>query len=84
MSDMGITPEDRERLAKSKYAEWFDELFEERFNTMFEKRAAAVRAKTPAKAEPSQPTGESEPQPSKQPGKKRSLLEVALSQTFGF
>ena len=73
MSD--ISPEDRERLAKTKFTEWFDELFEERFNANFEKRAAQRRP-APQQLAPQQGAPA-------QPDRKRSLFEECISSALG-
>ena len=79
MSNIEVSPEDRERLAKSKFGEWFDECFEKKFEEAFEKKQTAVRAARHGTPQPSQP----QPQPD-QPQRKRSLLETCLTDTFGF
>jgi hypothetical protein len=83
---MQITPEDRERLAKSKFGEWFDEFFEKKFEEAFEKKAGAAR-----KTRPNGDSGQQQQQSQGQsegtqetPTKRRSLLETCLSDTFGF
>lgn len=86
MSDTGITisPEDRERLAKSKFGEWFDEFFEKKFEEAFEKKQQTKKPGHPtAVVEP----GQSQNPPTSQqhqPVRRRSLLEECFSQTFGF
>jgi hypothetical protein len=86
VSDTGIqiTPEDRERLAKTKFGEWFDEFFEKKFEEAFEKRTKTHRP-TPASAEVSSGGGQGEQhQKPATPQRKRSLLEACLTDTFGF
>ena len=83
MSDTMITPEDRERLAKSKFKEWFDECLEGSIESIIEKTGKKTDPSQPG--DPSQP--EEPPAPPSQPQQKvqrRSLLETCLSQTFGF
>lgn len=82
MSDSGITisAEDRERLAKTKFGEWFDEFFEKKFEEAFEKKQATRR---PAASQPSNPqSDQGNHQPA--PQRKRSALEMCLTDTFGF
>lgn len=80
MSD--ISPEDRERLAKTKFGEWFDEFWDKKFGESFEKGLEAARS---ANSHPSQPQATPQtPLPVQQPQRKRSLLEECFSQTFGF
>jgi len=84
MSDVGIqvTPEDRERLAKTKFGEWFDEFFDKKFEEAFAKKAEATRSSTkPAQGAPQ--SSADPPQQKAQP-RRRSLLEMALTDTFGF
>lgn len=76
MSD--ISPEDRQRLAKATFKEWFNELFEEQFNEHFEKKRTPA---TPSSGQAaSSPAGASHQQ---QPQRKRSLFEECISQTLG-
>jgi hypothetical protein len=81
-SNMAITAEDRERLAKSKFGEWFDEFFEKKFEEAFEKKASTSRAPR-AQQQPGQPQP-SQPEPEQPQRRRRSLLETCLSDTFGF
>ena len=81
MSDMGISPEDRERLAKTKFGEWFDEFWDKKFGESFEKAVTEAR-KAPAPS--SEGRSEAPQQPAARPQRKRSLLEECFSQTFGF
>lgn len=85
MSDSGIqvTPEDRERLAKSKFGEWFDEFFDKKFEEAFEKKSQSQRRPGPAMAE-RQDGGQQHQNASPPPQRKRSLLEACLTDTFGF
>lgn len=81
-SGMAISAEDRERLAKSKFGEWFDEFFEKKFEEAFEKKAGSTRPRAQQQpGQPSPPQPQPEPQ---QPQRRRSLLEECFSQTFGF
>lgn len=78
MSDTGIqvSAEDRERLAKSKFGEWFDEFFEKKFEEAMKKSGSQAQ-------HPSQPQPQTT-EASQQPQRRRSLLEECFSQTFGF
>jgi len=84
MSDIQISQEDRERLAKSKFGEWFDEFFDKKFEEAFEKKSQ-TRRPAPQQGQPVQPQATPEqPLPAQPQVRKRSLLEECLSQTFGF
>lgn len=80
MSD--ISPEDRERLARSKYDEWWKENWERTFGEAFDRRvtetheAAGTQPRTPPEV---RRVSEGE----RQPQRKRSLLEMSLSQMLG-
>lgn len=84
MSNIEVSPEDRERLAKSKFGEWFDEFFDKKFEEAFAKKAQVVRSSAP-RQEPGQQSSQqgSEPQ-APQTQRRRSLIEACLSDTFGF
>lgn len=84
MSDtMQISPEDRERLAKGKFKEWFDELFDSKIEEAVKKHAKP--AVGPTAKQSSEGSGSSqEQQQSDPPPRRRSLLETCLSDTFGF
>lgn len=84
MTDVSITPEDRERLAKSKFGEWFDEFFEKKFEEAFEKKTTAVRNKTKPAEEEAGPEPDPTPKRETHQPRRRSLLETCLSDTFGF
>jgi hypothetical protein len=86
MSDTGmqVTAEDRERLAKSKFGEWFDEFFEKKFEESFKKASAGA---TPRGEQRKAAEGAGDGQQQQQDGpapRRRSLLETCLSDTFGF
>ena len=87
MSDQGITvsPEDRERLAKSKFGEWFDEFFDKKFEEAFDKKNKERKPGPTAVVREAQLV-ESAQHEDKAPThqRKRSLLDIALSDTFGF
>jgi hypothetical protein len=77
---MQISAEDRERLAKSKFGEWFDEFFEKKFDEAIKKAVpAAPRGQQQKPATEGEPQQQSDPPP-----RRRSLLETCLSDTFGF
>jgi isocitrate dehydrogenase len=80
---MQISPEDRERLAKGKFKEWFDELFSEKFEQSV-KEMTAARPRGQQRQEAQQSQGEQQQQQDQPPTKRRSLLETCLSDTFGF
>lgn len=86
MSDIGISADDRERLAKQKFSEFLDELFDERYIKAREKRLATTRHPQQQQPQPQQQsTGENGPQQQQQrPQRRRSLLEECFSQTFGW
>ena len=83
MSNMEISPEDRERLAKSKFIEWANEWFAEAGPTEFKKWLEEAR-RPPTPGQPVQPQATSEQPLPPRPQRKRNLLEMALSDTFGF
>lgn len=78
MSNIEVSPEDRERLAKSKFGEWFDEFFDKKFEEAFEKKTKVHRPRPE-----SQPQSNGEQQEPR-PQRRRSLLETCLTDTFGF
>jgi hypothetical protein len=94
MSDIGIDPEDRKRLARMQFGEWFDEFFAEKFGEAFDKkfqearsgwnaqRNAAVPVPSGQQGQPVQPQA-TPAQPLPRPQRRRSLLEECFSQTFG-
>ena len=86
MSNIEISSEDRERLAKTKFGEWFDEFWDKKFNESFEKSLSDARGKQPGQqGQPVQPQATPDtPLPQQRPQRKRSLLEECFSQTFGF
>lgn len=77
MSNIEVSPEDRERLAKSKFGEWFDEFFDKKFEEAFEKKAQTRR---PVRVEGQTPQQDN----NQQSQRRRSLLETCLTDTFGF
>ena len=84
MSDtMQITPEDRERLAKGKFKEWFDELFDSKIEEAVKKHAthSPVKATKPTEEGTTTSAAPSNEEPAP---RRRSLLETCLSDTFGF
>lgn len=86
MTDVSITPEDRERLAKSKFSEWFKEEWDKNFDEAFEKKAGSRQRRERVESSQGQQQQQSqEHQEEEQPKtRRRSLLEECLSQTFGF
>lgn len=85
MSDIGISPEDRERLAKSKFGEWFDEFFDKKFAESFEKaNASRPSQQRRAQLEAQGQTAPPAPQHEEPKVRRRSLLEECFSQTFGW
>lgn len=83
---MSISAEDREKLAKSKFGEWFDELFEERFENAVKKMVEAGGGEPQGQQGQQQQGQQGQQQQQRSPsiGRRRSLLETCLSDTFGF
>lgn len=93
MSDVSITPEDRERLARGKFLDWLFEGFDDdRINKKLDERIDAritsfAGGQRPPQQQQQQQEGSQgssgiftqEPAP-----RRRSLLEACLSDTFGF
>lgn len=79
-----IAPEDREKLAKMKFKEWFNESFEEVFGSAFDKRVTeAYSASGRTAPQPTQQQGNPPPQQQPQPTRRRrSLLEECFSEVF--
>lgn len=79
-----ISPEDRERLAKAKYAEWFDECWSRKFGEAFDQRVTEM-----SEAIGKPPTGEVHAQKgavsSEHPSSRgrRSIFEKSLSEALG-
>jgi hypothetical protein len=90
MSDIGISPEDRERLAKTKFGEWFDEFFEKKFTESFDRKIEDLRHPQGQQQSESQQSNTSpalqgqQQQQRPQRQRRRSLLEECFSQTFGW
>jgi len=87
MSNMEISPEDRERLAKSKFQEWADEWHgasKEARKAEFLEWVDEIRKAAPPgqPAQPPAPSGERPPATTRH--RKRNLFEIALTDTFGF
>jgi len=84
---MEISPEDRERLAKSKFQEWADEWHgasKEVRKAEFLEWVDELR-KAPSSGQPAQPQGTPAGQPpAPTRHRKRNLFEIALTDTFGF
>jgi len=83
MSDIGISPEDRERLAKQKFGEFLDEILEERFNKLYDKKQSNVRRQD-GQHETANTATQLEHNEQRPPQRRRSLLEECFSQTFGW
>jgi len=83
---MEISPEDRERLAKSKFQEWADEWHgasKEARKAEFLEWVEEMRKTAPG--QPAQPpVPSSGPPPAATRHRKRNLFEIALTDTFGF
>lgn len=79
MSD--ISPEDRERLARSKYDEWWMDNWNRTFGEAFDKRVTEAHEAAGTKPEP--PKVEVKRQDGERPPRRRSLLEMSLSQMMG-
>lgn len=89
MSDIGISADDRERLARTKFSEFLNELaddnwFEERYNKAREKRLGQSNQPDPGQhhSEPQPPQRQSQQPPQRQ--RRRNLLEECLSNSFGW
>jgi len=80
-----ISPEDRERLAKTKFGEWFDEFWDKKFKESFEGAVAEFRTSQHPSGQGQQGQGQGQGQQSHEPVpmRRRSLLEECFSQTFG-
>lgn len=88
MANMEISPEDREILAKTKFAQWFDENFAEKFGAAFDGRFNDVAALGGSSSQGSAGTTTSTTQSGKtaeegNSGKRRSLLSMSLEQALG-
>jgi hypothetical protein len=88
MTDVSVSQEDRERLARIKFQEWLTEGVKdpaviEHVKGLFNEWIAELRQ------QPQQPQqkGDGQPQPPQQEQpkqRKRNLLDVCLTDTFGF
>lgn len=81
-----ISPEDRERLAKTKFGEWFDEFWDKKFKDAFDSGIEEVRkGMSDHPSAGGQQQTQQTPQSSQQQvqTRRRSLLEQCFSQTFG-
>lgn len=83
MSNIEVSAEDRERLAKSKFGEWFDEFFDKKFEEAFERKAQTRRPPRTEGGAPG-PTGQANVVSEAPQQRRRSLLEECLTSTFGF
>lgn len=85
MSDtMQVTPEDRERLAKGKFKEWFNECLEEVIDDRIKKAVGPTAKAAQQGNDGGGRNNEGQQQQQQDPAPRRSLLETCLSQTFGF
>jgi len=85
MSNIEISAEDRERLAKSKFTEWADEWHgagKEARKAEFLEWLNEVRSSGPPQGQPQRPPATQEPPPTKQ--RRTNLLQECLNSTFGF
>lgn len=85
MANMEISPEDREILAKTKFAQWFDENFAEKFGAAFDGRFNDVAALGGEKPQSGTTTSTTQSGKTAEDtsGKKRSLLSMSLEQALG-
>ena len=85
MSDIGISPEDREALAKIKFAEFAaDYLNSDAGKSWFAEQVKAMQEAARSQRRPTEPAPQQQQQSDQPKPRKRSALEVALSQTFGW
>ena len=82
MAEVEISSEDREILAKTKFKQWFDECFTETFGGAFDKRLIEVHEAAGTKPE-TKPATNATVTPSGSKPRRRSLFDMALSDTFG-
>jgi len=84
MQGSEISPEDRERLAKGKFSEWFDENMTNKFGELFDSRLneiAKAGGKPPVAGQlQSQQTHQESPRQQR----RRSLFEQCLSDAIGW
>lgn len=76
-----ISSEDRERLARTKFGEWFDEFFDKKFAEAFDKRVTETHAA--AGTQPLAPQSAPQRQESQQHRPRRSLFDLSLEQALG-
>lgn len=79
-----LSPEDREILAKTKFKQWFDECFAETFGSAFDGRLNEIASFGEGESQGKTAvttSGKTASEGSKP--KRRSLFEVAFSDTFG-
>lgn len=84
LSDTMITAEDRERLAKSKFGEWFNEFFDAKFEEAMQKRGTGASTSEGSNDQGQQQQQQPQQQQQSEKPRRRSLLEACLSDTFGF
>lgn len=95
MSEIGISPEDRKRLAKIQFDEWLEEglnaRFPEKFKAAFAEAIAELRQPGQHQQHQQGQQGQQQQspspiqpqQPEPQRTRRRSLFEECFSQTFG-
>jgi len=83
MANMDISPEDREILAKTKFAQWFDENFSEKFGAAFDGRLNELSEFNKGSSEATTVTTSSGKTKEESQGKRRSLLSMSLEQALG-
>jgi hypothetical protein len=74
-----ISNEDRERLARAKFGEWFDEFFNEKFAEAFDKRVVDTHKAAGTSAQPAP----QQQQASHPAHTRRSLFDISLEQALG-
>lgn len=86
MTDVSITPEDREKLARSKFSEWlFEGLNSDAGKTWFAERVKEIQAQAGQQQQQGQQQqGQQQGQQQQPPQRRRSLLDMCLTDTFGF
>lgn len=80
-----LTPEDREALARMKFGTWFDEFFSEKFAAAFDGRLneyAELSGNSSSTVFTTQ-SGKHAPDNKESKQRRRSLLDIALTETLG-
>lgn len=78
-----LSPEDREMLAKTKFKQWFQECFDESFGVSFDGRLSEYAKLSGGNEGSTTTTTTPKTDETKPTTKRRSLLEVALSDVMG-